>query len=305
MRLFVLGSANIDLTFSTPGMPRAGVTEVCPYQLGFGGKGANQAVQAARLGAAVTFCGKVGDDAFGPAIVEQLRTEGIAVEHVTTAPGMPTGTAVILVEPSGQNSIITHAGPNVRMTADDVLRAVTAIQASDLLLATLEAPAEPACAAFQAARNAGVPTILNPAPPVDFPHELLKLVDVCLPNESELAALTGLEGKSLDEVQTAAESLRRKGPRAVVVTLGERGAFLLDDDGTELIPGHRVQAVDTSGAGDAFAAGLAVAMGEGKTLRQAARFASAVAALSVTRPGTQASFPTRAEVERIISPASA
>jgi ribokinase len=296
MRLFVLGCANIDLTFRVPGMPRRGVTEVCPYQLGFGGKGANQAVQAARLGASVWFCGKVGDDPFGPAIVEQLRREGIATEFVTTAPGLLTGTAVILVEPSGQNSIVTHAGPNVRLAVEDVERAIDAIQEADVFLSTLEVMAEPAFAAFRAARAAGVRTILNPAPPVDFPHELLQLVDICLPNESELVALTGEKTDTLEDLRAAAEALRRKGPKIVIVTLGERGVFVLDDAIAELIPAMLVQSVDTSGAGDSFAAAFAVALGEGKALGDAVRFANAVAARSVTRPGTQASFPTRGEV---------
>jgi ribokinase len=296
MRLFVLGCANIDLTFRVPGMPRPGVTEICPYQLGFGGKGANQAVQAARLGANVTFCGKVGDDPFGPAIVNQLKKEGIATEHVTTAPGMLTGTAVILVEPSGQNSIVTHAGPNVALTVEDVRGGFRAIQAADVFLATLEVHAEPLFAGFRVAREAGVRTILNPAPPVDFPHELLELVDVCLPNESELVALTGLP---IEHPSRAAAALRRQGPKAVIVTLGERGVFLADDHGTEVIPGCPVQAVDTSGAGDSFAASLAVGLGEGKSLREAARWANQVAALSVTRAGTQTSFAIRAELEQI------
>ena len=151
MRLFVLGSANIDLTFRVSGMPRPGVTEVCPYMLGFGGKGANQAVQAARLGANVAFCGKVGDDPFGPAIIDQLKKEGIVTDFVTTATGLPTGTAVILVDATGQNSIITHAGPNVVLAADDVNRAIAAIQSADVFLATLEVNAEPLFAAFRAA----------------------------------------------------------------------------------------------------------------------------------------------------------
>jgi ribokinase len=291
-RLTVIGSANVDLTFRLPGMPRPGVTEVCrEYQLGFGGKGANQAVQAARLGAAVTFIGKVGEDPFGPATIEQLRKEGVDVEHVTPASGRLTGTAVILVEASGQNSIVTHAGPNVAMTVDDVRRAAPAIAASNILLATLETPAEPLTEALSIARAARVRTILNPAPPVDFPLELLHLVDVCLPNESELAALVG----DHDGVHFAAEALRAKGPKTVIVTLGERGAYLLDSAG-DLIQGHRVPAIDTSGAGDSYAAALAVALTEGKSLREAARWANEVAALSVTRFGTQASFPRRSEL---------
>jgi ribokinase len=293
-RIVVIGSANVDLTFRVPGPPRAGVTEVCrEYALGFGGKGANQAVQAARLGAAVTFIGKVGDDPFGPAVVEQLRSEGIATEFVTAAAGMLTGTAVILVEPSGQNSIITHAGPNVMLTAADVRRAAATIAAADILLATLEAPADALAEALGTARSAGVRTLLSPAPPVDFPHELLTLADVCLPNESELAALVG----PWDDVGAAAAALRTKGPRAVVVTLGERGAFLVDEAGEEKISGRVVSAVDTSGAGDSFAAALGTALAEGRNLHTAAAWANVVAALSVTHPGTQTSFPKRVEVE--------
>jgi ribokinase len=292
VRITVIGSANVDLTFRLPGSIRPGVTEVCrEYQLGFGGKGANQAVQAARLGADVTFIGKVGEDPFGPATIEQLTKEGVATEHLTTAAGKLTGTAVILVDPSAQNCIITHAGPNVAMTIADVRRAAPAITASDTLLATLETPAEPLAEALSIARAAGVRTILNPAPPVDFPHELLRLADVCLPNESELAALVA----GGDDAPASAEALRAKGTKTIVVTLGERGAYVLDDVGEE-IPGHPVKAVDTSGAGDSFAAALAVALAEGKSLREAARWANEVAAISVTRHGTQTSFPRRAEL---------
>jgi ribokinase len=297
MRLTVIGSANVDLTFRIPQTPRPGVTEVCrEYFLGFGGKGANQAVQAARLGARVAFIGKVGEDPFGPATVEQLRREGIETAHVTTATGRLTGTAVILLDPSGQNTIITHAGPNVALTATDVERASEIIASSDILLMTLEVPAEPAFTALRIARNAGVRTILNPAPPVDFPHEMLKLVDIALPNESELVALTGLRAGSLQELRASANALRQKGPGAVVVTLGERGAYLLDGQLEELIPAHQVKAVDTSGAGDAFSAGFAVALGEGASLGEAARHGNSVAALSVTRVGTQSSFPRRDEL---------
>ena len=138
--------------------------------------------------------------------------------------------------------------------------------------------------------------MLNPAPPVDFPEELLSLVDIVLPNESELVALTGMPAGTLEEIRASAEVLRRKGPKRIIVTLGQRGAFLLDDDGEQLIAGVSVKAVDTSGAGDSFAAALAVAVGEGRSLRDAARWANAVAALSVTRIGTQSSFPRRGEV---------
>lgn len=288
MRLFVLGSANIDLTFRVPRMPVPGVTEVCPYQLGFGGKGANQAVQAARLGAQVTFCGKVGDDAFGPAIIEQLTREGVATEHVSVAPGMLTGTAVILVEPSGTNSIVTHGGPNIALSIEDIERSRPSIERAEIFLATLETPAGPLSRALSIARAAGIRTILNPAPPVNFPHELLELVDICLPNQSELNALVDDEN-----VEVAADLLRRRGPHTVIVTMGDQGSVIIDDDGLEVIRATPVAAIDTSGAGDSFAAALAVSLGEGNDMRTAARFANRVAAISVTRAGTQSSFPKR------------
>ena len=299
-RLFVLGSANIDLTFRVQRMPVPGVTEVCPYQLGFGGKGANQAVQAARLGADVTFCGKVGDDSFGPAIIEELKKENISTEHVSVAPGMSTGTATILVDPSGQNSIVTHAGPNIAMSGGDVVRASSEIQSANVLLATLETPAEPLLAAFKIAKNAGIRTILNPAPPVDFPHELLHYVDICVPNESELFALTGLRADTVTDVADAAEALRQKGPKSVVVTLAERGAYVLSADQSGMAASFRVGVIDSSGAGDSFTAALAVELAKGESLLNAVAFANRVAALSVTRPGTQTSFPTREEVDAAV-----
>ncbi len=297
VQLFVAGSANVDLTFRVPAVPRPGVTEVCPYALGFGGKGANQAVQAARLGAAVSFLAKVGDDLFGPAILEVLRKERINVEHVTIAAGCHTGTAVILVDPSGQNSIVTHGGPNVAMTRMDASKAEQNIVNAGAVLITLEVPEEPLAEVLHIARRAGVRTILNPAPPVDFPRTLLNLVDVCLPNESELAALTGSPVATIDEVERAAEALRRLGPREIVVTRGEQGALVLDKRGAQAIPAHQVTAIDSSGAGDAFSAAMAVALAEGKTLREAAHWANRVAALSVTRAGTQTSFGVRGEIE--------
>ena len=296
MRLLVIGSANIDLTFYTPGTPKAGVTEICAkYLLGFGGKGANQAVQAARLNADVTFIGKVGNDLFGPAIVEQLRCEGINTTHVTASKDLPTGTAVILVDPTGQNSIITHAGPNIDLTASEIHAAASTLTSCDVLLATLEVPAAALFEAFSSARAHGIRTILNPAPAADFPADLLKLVDICVPNEAELLALVG----ECANVQKAAELLRERGPSAVIVTLGDKGYFFCDELGSEQVACNLVQVVDSSGAGDAFCAGLAVAIGEGVSLREAARWANAIAALSVTRRGTQAAFAKRAEIDRV------
>jgi ribokinase len=296
--IFITGSANIDLTFRMDGMPKLGVTEVCShYQMGFGGKGANQAVSAARLGANVTFLAKVGADAFGPAIQEQLRKEGIRTDHVTIAPDLPTGTAVILVNRSGENSIITHAGPNVTVTAADVLKARADVEAAKVVLATLETPGPALLELFRRARLAGIATILNPAPPVRFPLELLKLVDICIPNESELHELTGIGTHSLEAVAQGIEVLESKGPKTIVVTLGERGVMVKQAGTIRHIPAISVKAIDTSGAGDSFCGSFAVYWAEGMPLIPAIEKANRTAAISVTRPGTQTSFPLRHEIE--------
>lgn len=297
-RVFVTGTANIDLTFHIDTPPRAGVTTVYPhFQQGFGGKGANQAVTAARMGAAVTYLAKVGSDAFGTAIKQALTDEGIDVTHVTPAAECPTGTAVILVEPSGQNTIITHAGPNVALTEADVEAALPDLRRSRVLLATLETPGPALLELFRAARAAGVLTILNPAPPVTFPRELLREVDYCVPNESELAALTDIVVDSPDSLRASLAALQRWGPRHVIVTLGERGVAYTTPSGIGVIPPRPVHAIDTTGAGDAFCGTLAVALAEELPLDAALQRATAAAALSVTRPGAQTSFPTRAEID--------
>jgi ribokinase len=297
-RICVVGSANADLTFRTPRLPRPGETLAGhAFQLGFGGKGANQAVAAARLGAGVSLVARVGDDAFGQECQRRLRAEGLDTAFVRADAQRPTGTAAIVVDDRAQNCILFVAGANAGLSPADVREAAAAVQQADLLLCQLEVPQDTTLEALRLARAAGVRTILTPAPAAELSAEFFQLCDICIPNETEAELLTGQEVKGLGDAEAAARELRRRGVRSVVVTLGERGALLVDEGGVSHVPAVPVRAVDPTGAGDAFTAALAVFWAQGLALREAARRASAAAALTVTRPGTQAAFPRRAELD--------
>jgi ribokinase len=296
-RVCVVGSTNIDLTFRAARLPRPGETLAGHgFQLGHGGKGANQAVMAARLGAQVTMVGKVGRDVFGEGALRNYREQGIDTTHVLTDPERPTGVASIVVDDAARNCILVVPGANLGLTPQDVRAAAGAIEGAAVLLCQLEVPLRTVAEALRIARSAGVTTVLNPAPAVPLPDELLSLADLCVPNEGEIELLTGQTATTVQEVAAAAWELLRRGPRTVVVTLGERGALIADATSAEHVPAPTVEAVDSSGAGDAFIGALGVSLAEGVPLREAVRRANAVAALSVTRLGTQASFPTRPEI---------
>jgi ribokinase len=301
-RVCVVGSSNIDLTFRTPRLPRPGETLAGhAFHLGFGGKGANQAVTAARLGAAVTVVTKVGRDVFGEQAVAHYREEGIDTTFVLTDPQRPSGVAAIVVDDAACNCILVIPGANLGLSPADVEAVAAAVRSADVLLCQLEVPPETTLAAFRLARAAGVRTVLNPAPAMPLSDELLRLTDLCVPNESEAESLTGRPVATREEAEGAARALREAGPRAVIVTLGGRGALLLDGETAEHIPAVAVDAVDPTGAGDAFIGSLAVFLAEGLPLREAARRANAVAALTVTRLGTQTSLPRRAEAEAFLA----
>jgi ribokinase len=297
-RICVVGSANVDLTFRTHRLPRAGETlSGRSLHIGMGGKGANQAVAVARLGAGVTFVACVGSDAFGTEALNRYRAEGIDTSFVRQDAARPTGTAAIVVDDKAENCIIVVPGANAGLTPEDVRKASSAIQHADAVLCQLETPLEATLEAFRLARAAGKLTVLTPAPVTLLPEELLRLCDLCVPNETEMELLVGQTVASTDDAHSAAAALRARGVRSVAVTMGDRGALLLDDTGATHVPAVRVEAVDTTGAGDAFTAALAVSLAQGLALREAARRASLVAALTVTRIGTQAAFPDRAQVD--------
>ncbi len=297
-RICVVGSANVDLTFRTPRLPTPGETLAGhAFHLGMGGKGANQAVAAARLGAQVSLVARVGNDSFGQEALRRYHDEGLDTNFVRADDQRPTGTAAIVVDDQAENCIIVIAGANAGLSADDVRSAASAIQNADVLLCQLETPLAATLEAFRLARAAGVRTVLTPAPAAELPEELLRLCDLCVPNKTEIERLTGVPVENLGDAESAARKLRERGVGSAIVTMGVQGALLLDDDGATHIPAVPVSAVDPTGAGDSFTAALAVFAAEGLTMRDAARRASVVAALTVTRIGTQAAFPARAEVE--------
>jgi ribokinase len=261
-----------------------------------GGKGANQAVAAARLGAKVTFVARVGNDSFGTEAIHRYQTEGIDTAFVRQDADRPTGTAAIAVDDEAENAIIVVAGANAGLTQEDVRQASSAIESADAVLCQLETPLEATLEAFRLARAAGVLTVLTPAPATDLPDEMLRLCDLCVPNQTEIKLLTRSPIESDQDALSAATSLRARGVKTVAITMGSRGAIFAVDEGAVHIPALKVDAVDTTGAGDAFTAALAVSLAEGLPLKDAAHRASVAAALSITRIGTQTAFPTLAEV---------
>ena len=297
-RICVVGSCMIDLISTVPRLPIVGETLVGgSFHLGYGGKGANQAVAAARLGAAVSMVAKVGRDAFGDGTLGNFRENGVDTAHVGYDETRFSGAASILVDSRADNAIVIVPGANDGLSPDDVREARETILGSDLLCCQLEIPVETTLEALRLAHAGGVRTILNPAPAAPFPDETLRLADVCVPNEVEAQMLTGTSVGDLEQAGTAALQLLERGPTHVIVTLGSRGALLVDRRSSTHVPPVQVAAVDPTGAGDAFIGALAVFIGEGHDLAAAATAAAAVAALSVTQIGTQVSFPARREAD--------
>ena len=291
----VVGSSNTDMIVRVPRLPAPGETVLGgAFSTAPGGKGANQAVAAARLGADVTFVARVGTDTFGQQAVAGFQAEGIDCQFVLQDPDAPSGVALIGVDDgTGENSILVASGANALLSEGDIERAQSAIEGADVLLCQLESPLPTVQAALRLARAAGVITVLNPAPAQALPDDLLALVDVLTPNETEAAELTG---ESTPE--DAAPVLLGHGAKSVLVTLGAAGVLLAAADGITHFPGIRVPNVaDTTAAGDCFSGALAVALAEGHTLSDGVRFAQRAAALSVTKTGAQPSLPTRTEVD--------
>jgi ribokinase len=302
MNIVVVGSLNMDLVVQMPQIPRPGETLLGGVFKTFpGGKGANQAVAAARLGAHVTMIGCVGDDAFGKELLATLARENIDTTHVLVHPDEATGVALIQVDAQGQNSIAVASGANFCLTGADVEKAMQTIGEFDALVMPLETPLETIYTAAKIASYRGAKVLLNPAPAQVLNRKLLELVDVLLPNEYEIALMTGVQLQAPASIRLAAEKLLAMGTKNLLVTLGSQGAALFSGSGQETrIPACSVQAVDTTAAGDCFVGALAVGLCEGQSLLAAAEFASAAAALSVTRAGAQPSLPRREEVNRFL-----
>ncbi|ODA21957.1 ribokinase [Photobacterium damselae] len=296
-KLVVLGSVNADHVLQVASFPRPGETlHGNSYAVIPGGKGANQAVAAARLGADIAFIACVGDDSFGHSMREAFATEGMNVEAVMIEENMPTGIAMIQVAATGENSICISAEANGCLTAEKLAPHHHLIEQADTLLMQLETPL---CAIEQAAKvakAAGTKVVLNPAPAKVLSDELLACVDLITPNETEAEVLTGIKVVDMDSAQQAAEALHAKGIERVMITLGSKGVWISQNGHGEQVEGFRVKAIDTTAAGDTFNGALLTALQEKMPLRDAIRFAHAAAALSVTRFGAQTSIPTRDEV---------
>jgi ribokinase len=298
-RIVVVGSVNADMVVKGQRIPAPGETVTGGrFVMAAGGKGANQAVAAARLGASVALVAKVGQDMFGDQAIENYQKEGIDVSFVFRDPASATGVALIMVDQQGENLISVASGANHALTPEEVQRADEPIRSADIVMLQLEVPMDVvACAAHLAAR-AGVPVILNPAPAAALSDELLAQVSYLTPNESEAQALTGVAVRDEASARAAAEQLLQKGVRNVVITLGAKGALAASPGQAVLVPGYRVKALDTTAAGDAFNGGLACALAQGRPLEEAVREASLVAAFAVTRLGAQPSLPTVEELRR-------
>lgn len=300
--ILVVGSSNTDMAVKLDRLPKPGETIFGgEFASASGGKGANQAVSAARAGGAVTFIARIGRDLFGDQAVAGFVADGINVNYLIRDQSHPSGVALIFIGRAGENSIAVSPGSNGKLAPADLKKNRKAFDDAGVLVLQLEIPMKTVEAAAALAVGAGLRVVLNPAPAQWLPASLLRRVSVLTPNESETELLTGVKPTDVAAVGRAAAELLSRGVQNVVITLGARGAYVAGKDGNHVIPGYKVNAIDTTGAGDVFSGGLAEALAEGKPLVEAARFANAAAAISVTRMGAQTSAPARQEIEHMLA----
>jgi len=293
--IVVIGGANYDYLGKGPTLPRPGETvqgdlvDDAP-----GGKGANQAIAAARLGGRVAFVGRIGRDDRGDRLLAAFARERVDVSRLVRDRDAPTGVALVQVNASGQKQILAVPGANARMTVENVRAATSMLTGAQVVMLQLELPLDVVCTAAQLAHHAGAKVVLDPAPPLgELPDQLLRIVDAIKPNAAEARALTGTQVDDRDSARKAAKKLLAGGVRCVAVTAGATGTLLVWNDGESWLPRLPVKSVDATGAGDAFASGFAVAIAEGKSFAEAGAFANAAAALATTVVGAQAAMPTR------------
>ncbi|MFK3843061.1 ribokinase [Serratia sp. NPDC087055] len=300
-KLVVLGSINADHILNIEHFPHPGETVIGKqYKVAFGGKGANQAVAAGRSGADIAFIACVGADDIGERIRKQLATDRIDTQPIEAIADSTTGVALIFVNAEGENVIGIDAGANAAVTPDYLARYQQKIVDADALLMQLESPLETVIGAAKLAKQHQTQVILNPAPARELPDELLAMVDMITPNETEAHRLTGITVNNDDDAAQAAQALHDKGIATVIITLGSRGVWLSEQGNGKLVPGFKVKAVDTIAAGDTFNGALVTALLEGKVMADAVRFAHAAAAIAVTRPGAQPSVPWREEIDAFL-----
>lgn len=300
--VLVIGSSNTDLIIKAARIPKPGETIMGgEFGRAAGGKGANQAVAAARAGGSVTFIARVGRDANGQAALAGFAADSINVKHIVRDATTPSGVALILVDQNGENCIAVASGANDKLSPADVRKANGAFRRARVALLQLETPLKTVEASVALAAAVQVRVVLNPAPARPLPAQLLKLIYLLTPNESEAELLTGVAVVNEATATRAADKLLARGVQNVIITMGARGAFVAGKNLRQLMPGFRVKAVDATGAGDVFNGALVVALAEGRSLPEAARFANAAAAISVTRFGAQPSAPTRPEIEAVLA----
>jgi ribokinase len=297
-RILVIGSSNTDMVIKTEKLPAPGETILGgTFLMNPGGKGANQAVAAARLGGKVTFITKRGNDLFGNQAVGLMMREGIHTQYIVKDMELPSGVALITVDSTGENSIVVAPGANGNLLQEDIPATVFETTKYEILLLQLEIPVNTVEYSAVAASEKGIKVILNPAPARKLSDNLLMHTWLITPNETEAEIITGVRITDIPSAEKAAELIRERGVKNVIITLGEAGAYIMSDNFTGLIPGIKVIPVDTTAAGDVFNGALAVAISEGKSLNEAVVFANKAASISVTRMGAQASAPYRNEIQ--------
>ncbi|WP_306440452.1 ribokinase [Paenibacillus sp. VTT E-133291] len=304
--IVVIGSINMDMVVRTSRAPNAGETLMGQvFALSPGGKGANQAVAAARLGAEVSMIGSIGKDTFGSEMLEIIKQEGIHIEHISMSETEATGVASIVIEEDGENRIIVVPGANIDLFAEDIQALEAVISQAEMIVMQLEMELAMSEHAIAIAHRHGIPVILNPAPARVLKDEMLGQVSYLTPNETEAGILTGMTVDSLETAEQAARILLQKGVKNVIVTLGSKGALIVNAEGAKSVPGFPVKAIDTVAAGDSFNGALAQQLVLGKTLEEAVSFANAVGALAVGKEGAIPSLPQLSEVEQFLKYVSA
>ena len=292
-RILIIGSSNTDMVIKAARIPVPGETILGgEFKMGPGGKGANQAVAAARLGGDVTFVCKVGRDVFGENAVKGYQKDGINTDHILYS-DKPSGVALILVDDQGENVISVAPGANGDITPEDIESVRPVIEAADYVILQLEIPAETVAKAAEIGHAAGACVILNPAPACKLPEEIFKNLSLITPNQTEIALLTGVEG----DIALAMKKLHEMGVKDIILTLGSKGSAIWNGDGYELVPAQKVKAVDATAAGDTFCGGLCVGLSEGLSLKEAAEFATKASAMTVQKLGAQESIPHRSEIK--------
>jgi len=301
MKILIIGSSNTDMVAKTAHLPAPGETVLGGnFIMAPGGKGANQAVAAARLGGNITFIAKLGNDIFGKQAISQYEKEGIDTKYIVTDPANPSGIALITVDANGENCIVVASGANAHLKPEDIRPAEKEMENASCILMQLEIPLETVQYVTRKAVEKNIPVILNPAPAQSLPDQLLQHIHILTPNQKEAEMLTGIPVVDKASAEAAAKALATKGARIVIITLGKSGALILDQGQIEWVPAPEVTAVDTTAAGDVFCGSLAVALSENNSIKDSVTFACAAAALSVTKMGAQTSAPTRGEVDQFL-----